>query len=327
MFCGTIINKKTEELKNMAGKGLGRGLGSLFGDAEQEFDNASAPRRSKDFTHENAAEHENTDGAMRIPIGKLFANPNQPRKHFDVDVLKELAASIMEHGIIQPIVVNQSGDRYMIIAGERRWRAAQMVGLDLIPAIVRNYGEKEIKEISLIENLQREDLNAIDAATAIQKLMEEHRYTQETVSTRIGKSRPYIANLLRLLDLCQETRDLVSENRLSAGHARTLVVVKDVLLQAELAAAAADGKMSVRDLEKAVKQSIKGLKKGVAPFPIQKPQPSGSVELRELKNIMQRIFSTKVEILGNDNKGCIRIDYYSRDDIDRIAEIMDNLKQ
>lgn len=298
-------------------KGLGRGLDSLFGSAEQEFDNAQTKSVKADVKAEAAAD-------TQIPISKLFPNPEQPRKHFDQTALEELAESIRRHGIIQPVVVNQSGARYMIIAGERRYRAAQMAGLTEIPAIVKNYSETEIKEISLIENLQREDLNAIEAAFAVQRLMSEHRFTQEAVAGRVGKSRPYITNLLRLLELGTEVQNMVVEDRLSAGHARALVSVKNRAAQLKLAQEAADGKMSVRDLEKAVKQYGKPQtgKEGTTPSAFVQ-----SLELKELKNLMQQVFATKVEIFGNDNKGKIYIDYYNRDDIDRIADIISGLKK
>jgi len=304
----------------MANKGLGRGLGSLFGDAGQEFDNAAAPRHRQGIELPESGTR--VEGAEQISLDKIFSNPDQPRKRFDAETLGELAASISEHGVIQPVILNKSGARYMLIAGERRWRAAKMAGLTEIPAVVKNYTPKEIKEISLIENLQREDLNAIEAAAAVRRLMAEHKYTQETVAGRIGKSRPYVANLLRLLELPQEVQALVAENRLSAGHARALAG-KDRALQVKLARDAADGKMSVRDMEKAVRRQDKAAG-------AQKQPPAAfklTTELKELKTAMQRVFATKVEIFGGENKGKIFIEYYSRDDIDRIADIIAELSR
>ena len=306
----------------MANKGLGRGLGSLLGTAEEEFVHAAGRGAAVKPPRADVLPSDG-DGVVLIPVGALSPNPDQPRKAFDPAALEELAASIRRHGVIQPLVaVSRGGGRYMLVAGERRWRAAQLAGLKAVPAVVKQYDEQEIKEISLIENLQREDLNAVEAARAIQRLMQEYRYTQENVASRIGKSRPYIANLLRLLDLPPDILSFVAADRLSAGHARALAALKDPAAQTRLADAACDGKMSVRDLERAVKAA--GAGKHPKPAP---PKPFGlTIELKELKTLLQRVFATKVEILGNDQRGRIYIDYYSRDDIDRIAELIFKLR-
>ena len=234
--------------------------------------------------------------------------------------MNELAASIKSHGIIQPIVVNNNDGEYMIIAGERRYRASKLLGLETIPCVVKNYTERQVKEISIIENLQREDLNPIEAARAIKQLMDEYNFTQEAVADRIGISRPNIANTLRLLSLCPEVIKMVEDNKLSAGHARCLVVVNDANVQIKFATAASDNKMTVRDLEKAVKMflSPKASKNNTP--------PQQSSELKELINEMQRVFATKVSAIGSDRKGRIYIDYYSRDDLDRICELVELLK-
>ena len=201
----------------MNNKGLGRGLNALFGlyDEEESY---------KNVTNQNKSEN----GVLEVDIDKIKPNPNQPRKNFDEDALKELAASIKVHGIVQPIVLNrQPNGEYLIIAGERRWRAARLCGLTKVPAIVKNYTDKQIKEISIIENLQREDLNPIEAARAIKQLMDEYNLTQEVVAERIGKSRSNIANTLRLLTLYPDVLKLVESGKISAGHARALVVVED----------------------------------------------------------------------------------------------------
>ena len=178
-------------------KGLGRGLDALFSDYTQEDGYKNITNNKKQ-----------NDGVLEIDITKIKPNPNQPRKNFDEDALKELATSIRVHGIVQPIVLNQQSDgTYMIIAGERRWRAANLCGLKTVPAVIKNYTDKQIKEISIIENLQREDLNPIEAARAIKQLMDEYGLTQETVSERIGKSRSNVANTLRLLSLYPDVID------------------------------------------------------------------------------------------------------------------------
>ena len=289
-------------------RGLGRGLDALFG----AFD--------ENKSYEKVT-NKNENGVLELDIGKIKPNPNQPRKNFDIDALNELAASIKVHGIVQPIVVNkQSNGDYLIIAGERRWRAANICGLKTVPVIVKNYTDKQVKEISIIENLQREDLNPIEAARAIKELMDEYGLTQEIVSERIGKSRSQIANTLRLLSLYQDVIKLVEEGKLSSGHARCLVVVNDPNDQIRLAQTAVTKGLNVRDLEKAVKNYTNPTKRVV----IKEEQ---SLELKELINQMQKTFATKVSAIGNDNKGRIYIDYYSRDDLDRIAELLELLNK
>lgn len=294
-------------------KGLGRGLDALFGVYKDEsYDNITVQSQSK---------KEESKGVAEIPIEKIKPNPNQPRKNFDAEALNELAASIKVHGIVQPIVVNDMGDgNYMIIAGERRWRAANICGLKTVPAVVRNYTDKQVKEISIIENLQREDLNPIEAAKAIKELMDEYNLTQEVVADRIGKSRSSIANTLRLLSLYPDVLKMVEDGKLSAGHARCLVVVEDKNQQIRLAQLAVSKNLSVRDLEKAVKNLENPQKRHII-------MPEQSLELKELIIQMQKTFATKVSAIGNDNKGRIYIDYYTRDDLDRIAELLELLNK
>lgn len=286
--------------------GLGKGLGALLS-AYDDYDD-TVKNTSSSATNE-------------IVLSSLVPNPNQPRKNFDQTALQELANSIKVHGVIQPLVVNDQKDgTYLIIAGERRYRASKLAGLNTVPCIIKDYSEKQIKEISIIENLQREDLNPIESARAIRQLMDEYKMTQEAVSERIGVSRPNIANTLRLLSLCPEVIALVENGKLSAGHARCLVPVQDYNSQIKLAMAASDNRMTVRDLEKAVKNLLKP-KDNTSKQPMEQ-----SIELKELVNEMQRTFSTKVSVIGNDKKGRIYIDYYSRDDLDRIAELIQLLK-
>ncbi len=223
------------------------------------------------------------------------------------------------HGVISPIILVPTGERYMIIAGERRYRAAKKAGLMTVPAIVRNYTPQQVKEISLIENLQREDLNPIETANAIKQLMEEYKYTQEEVADRIGKSRPAIANTLRLLTLSQPVIDLVAQGLLSPGHARCLVVVGDAEAQLALAKTGIDKKVSVREFEKMVKAYLTPK--------AEKAKQEQSIELKDLIGRMQRTFATKVSALGNDRRGRIYIDYYTRDDLDRIVDLMNQLEK
>lgn len=292
-------------------KGLGRGLEALFG----AFDN------NDNYKNITTQKKGNDTGVLEIDINKIKPNPNQPRKNFDQDALNELAASIKVHGIVQPIVLNQQPDgQYLIIAGERRWRAANICGLKTVPAVIKNYTDKQIKEISIIENLQREDLNPIEAARAIKELMDEYGLTQETVSDRIGKSRSNVANTLRLLSLYPDVMEMVEKGKISSGHARCLVVIEDPKEQIRLAQMVVSKNLSVRDLEKAVKAYTNPTKKVVV-------KEEQSLELKELINQMQKTFATKVSAIGNDSKGRIYIDYYTRDDIDRIAELLELLNK
>lgn len=290
-------------------KGLGRGLSALLSDSEQEYDigNVDEPI--------NTGATNETNTPTEISISQIEPNANQPRTIFDEASLVELANSIRLHGVISPLIlVKQDNGKYMIIAGERRWRAAKRAGLLTVPAIVRDYTPLQIKEISLIDNLQREDLNPIETARAIKQLMSEYSYTQEQVADRIGKSRPAVANSLRLLNLTPSVIDLIEKNLLSAGHARCLVTVSDPELQYKLANESITNGLSVRDFEKLIKKAT-SIKQ-------EKPAPVQSLELKDMVNRMQRVFATKVSVLGNDNKGRIYIDYYNRDDLDRIIDIL-----
>lgn len=228
--------------------------------------------------------------------------------------------SIKKHGIITPLIVTPRPDgKYMIIAGERRYRAATAAGLVSVPVCVRECTPVQIDELSLIENIQREDLNPMEVARAIKKLMDDYGYTQEEAAERIGKARPTVANLLRLMDLSEAVQKLVESGHLSAGHARCLVVVADPALQWELAEKGRDDKMSVREFEKLVKNTISPKKK-VEPV-------KQSLELKDMVVRMQRTFGTKVSLLGNDNKGRIFIDYYTPDDLSRLENMLAYLEQ
>ncbi len=293
-------------------RGLGKGLSALFSETEEDYG------RSLLFDEE---EGQTSNSITEIELSSIFANPNQPRKAFDQTKLNELADSISKHGVLAPIIVNKSGDRYMIIAGERRFRASKIAGLDKVPVIIKTYNERQIKEISLIENLQREDLNPIEAANAMKALMTDYGLTQEELADRIGKSRPSIANTLRLLSLVPEVVKMVEDGSLSAGHARTLVSVPGAD-QIKFAKAAVKDGLSVREVEKRVKDYF------LTPEEKEKKKirTELSLELKELISDMQRVFGTKVNAIGNDKKGRIYIDYYTRDDLDRLSELLEYLK-
>ncbi len=298
-------------------KGLGKGFAALLQDTQEDYSKFS-------FDNLGAEGEEIKNSVVEINIDLIEANPNQPRKIFDPTSLQELADSIAMHGVIMPIVVNKKGNKYMIIAGERRWRASRLAGMKTVPSIVKEYNERQVKEISLIENLQREDLNPIEAANAMKLLMEEYSITQEELAERIGKSRSAIANTLRLLTLEQGVIDLVATNQLSQGHARALITLPKNE-QLNIAKRAVSERLSVREVEQAVKnyynppEEEKRRKKA-------EMEANMSVELKDLIVRMQRAFGTKVSAIGNDKKGRIYLDYYTRDDLDRISDMLDKLK-
>ncbi len=287
--------------------GLGRGLDSLLKAYETG---------SNQNTSESTSKFAMRQGDIsKIPLNKVYANPNQPRKTFDKDSLNELAESIKVHGLLQPIIVNEMPDGYMIIAGERRFKACQLSGLKEVDAIVKQYSPKQIAEIAIIENLQREDLNPVELAKGIKKLMDEHGLTQEKVAERLSMSRSAVANNLRILYLYPEVLELVEKGKISFGHAKILVSVSDYATQMFLAKKIAKDKMTVRDLEREVTALMGGKKH-------KKPAKGASYELQEFVGELQRKLGTKVSVIGNDNKGRIYIDYYSQDDLDRLYDII-----
>jgi ParB family chromosome partitioning protein len=296
-------------------KGLGRGLDSLLGIFDKKDE---VVETKKVVSDKKVVENDNKKlDTTEIDISLIDNNVEQPRKNFDPTALKELAESIKTYGVIQPILVVPKKDRYMIVAGERRFRASKLAGLKKIPAVVREYTEQQVQEISLLENIQREDLNPIETAKAMKELLVNYGWTQEELADRLGKSRPVVANFIRLLSLCPEVIALIESGKLSAGHARSLVVVTDPEVQLKLAKDAVSKKITVRDMEKAVKELNN-------PKP-KKAQEELSIEMKDLVRTMQRKFSTKVNVIGNNKKGRIYIDYYNSDDLDRIYDLITRL--
>jgi len=292
--------------------GLGRGLDSLL----KVYDEEVVETKKEINSERSITNLEMRHGEVeKVDISKIYANPNQPRKNFDKESLNELAESIKIHGLIQPIIVNEMPDGYMVIAGERRFRAAKICGLKEIDAVVKNYTNKQVAEIAIIENLQREDLNPVEVAKGIKQLMEEYGLTQEKVSERLGKSRSAIANSLRILNLYPEVLDLIEKGKISFGHAKVLAAITDYTTQIILAKKIAKDKLTVRDLEKEV-ETLLGNKK------VKKPAKLPSEELQDFIGELQRKLGTKVSLIGNDKKGRIYIDYYSQDDLDRIYDIV-----
>ena len=278
--------------------GLGRGLDSLFPGAEEWG-----------------------TSIQEIPVGELDPNPDQPRQSFDQESIAQLADSIRDQGVLQPLlVVPASGGRYRIIAGERRYRASRVAGLETVPCIVKDIDVIRQMEIALIENLQREDLNPMEAARGIQALMKQCGYTQEKVSARLGKSRPAVANLLRLLSLPEEVTEMVRDGLISAGHARVLAGIRSTEEQIRLAKRAADEGMSVRRLEQlaAAAKEKPAKKRRPAPMP---------AELGELQEKIRLKTGLKSALTGSITKGRIVLQYSSRDELERLNELLDQIQE
>jgi len=255
-----------------------------------------------------------------IDIEKIFSRENQPRQKFDEEKLIELADSIKEHGIIQPIILKKTDKGYEIVAGERRWRAAKIAGLKRIPAVIKELNKEKMMEIALIENIQREDLNPLEEANAYKTLMEECGMTQEELAKKIGKSRSFIANTIRLLNLEDEIKEMIIEGKITSGHARALLSVEDPVERIRLAKKIADENISVRDVENIVKQkNERGEKKR------KKGKEETKKEMNNLNNIeemLKEALGTKVCIKGNEKRGKIEIEFYSEEELERIIELI-----
>lgn len=264
-------------------------------------------------------EQEDEKGKILIPLNEIRNDNNQPRKAFDNDKIAELTESIKTHGIIQPLILRKSDDGlYVIVAGERRWRAAKMAGLKDVPAIVMELSEKDVLEISLIENIQRQDLNPIEEASAYKKLLSDFNLTQEDLSKRIGKSRTAITNTMRLMNLDIRVQQYIIEGIITEGHGRALLGIKDKEIQYELSQKVIDENLSVRELERLVKRILEGKTS-------EEKETNNELNpyYKEIKNQLQSYFGTKVNISNKNNKGKIEIEYYSEDDLQRILDIID----
>ena len=290
-------------------RGLGRGLGALLG--EDVVAEASQPT-------EPAQPQAPVDAVRMLPIGQIDPNREQPRRSFDEEALKELAASIRAVGVLQPIIVAPSGDRFTIIAGERRYRASRLAGLSEIPAIVRDWDSQKRLEAALIENLQRDDLNPVEEAMGVRRLMDEAGLTQEKAAERLGKSRPAVANLLRLLTLPDSVKQMLAEGKLSAGHARALVTVEP-RRQVQLANLTVQQGWSVRQLERICAQPVK------ADAP--KARRPRDAQIGELENMARELFGTRVRLEGTTDSGRITLFYYNSDDLQRIWDVMEMARE
>ena len=254
-----------------------------------------------------------------IAITELDRNPEQPRREFDEEALQALAESMKEAGVLQPLLVVERGGRYQIVAGERRFRAARLAGLTSVPCIVRDFTPQEQMEAALIENIQREDLNAIEEAAAVRQLMDRCGYTQEKAAKRLGKSRPAVANLLRLLSLPEAVKAQVTAGKLSAGHARVLAGLEDERLQLALAERTVQEGLSVRALEKLAAQP--------APMTREKPEPRPlPLELQDMESRLRDAFGVRTQIRGNRKHGKIILQYYNEDELERLYQCMEALE-
>lgn len=278
---------------------LGKGLGALI---PEEIEKKEIKEDKKD--------------SLMIPLNKIKTYSEQPRKFFDNENIAELAESIKNHGIIQPILLRKNKSNYIIVAGERRFRAAKMLGLKEVPAIIKDLTENEVLEISLIENIQREDLNPIEEAIAYKKLLQEFNLTQQELSSRIGKSRVAITNTMRLLKLDERVQQYLIENVISEAHGRVLLSLENNDLQYEFAQKVIDNKLSVRDLERSIKLFLENSNKPKKESKVVNPY------VKDVQNKLQDYFGTKVIIDDKNQKGKIAIEYYSEEDLNRILELI-----
>lgn len=311
----------------MAGKksGLGRGLDALFPEKTVQ----SKPKTVKTVKEEKkvavdtkkSSQQETSNGERMMKISMIEPNREQPRKKFDEDALQELSESIKQYGILQPLLVSDKKDYYEIVAGERRWRAAKMAGLKAVPVVVKEFSTQEIVEISLIENIQREDLNPVEEAMAYKRLIDEFHLKQDEIAERVSKSRTAVTNSMRLLKLDFRVQQMMVDEMISAGHARAILAISDPEQQYNAAMKVFDEKLSVRETEKLVKSILTPTKK--------KPVVSNPTEdaiYESLEEKMKGITGTRVFIhRKKNNKGKIEIEYYSRDDLDRIIDLFESI--
>ena len=306
-----------EENKKKAARpkrGLGKGLNALFGESGYEPEKAADPEPEKQVEAEKSE--------VTVKIASIIANEKQPRKNFDEEELSQLTESVRQYGVLQPLLVKKEGEKYRIIAGERRYRAAKEAGLKEIPVVIRDYTSQQAAEVSIIENVQRADLNPMEEAMAYQMLIDDYGLKQEEIAGKVSKNRTTITNALRLLKLSDKVRLMVAQGALSAGHARTLVPIEDEETQYALAREVVEKQLSVRETERLVKQA--GRKK---PEKKKKDEPDLSIYFREYEDKMKEILGTKVHINRRDkNKGRIEIDYYSQNELERIMELLGKIR-
>lgn len=299
----------------MAARGLGKGLDALIPSTlGSDSSSKNISTKSKQEKKEEKAE-----GETIVNITKVEPNREQPRKNFDEDALEELAESIKQFGLLQPILVQDRKTYYEIIAGERRWRAAKKAGLKEVPVIIKNLTEQEIVEISLIENIQREDLNPIEEALAYKKLLTEFNLKQDEVAERVSKSRTAVTNSMRLLKLCDGVQQMIINDMISTGHARALISIEDPEQQYMIAQKVFDEKLSVRDVEKLVKDFGKPAKVKKAPV----TDEALAIIYQDIEEKLKQKLSTKVAISSKGNgAGKVEIEFYSHDDLDKLVDLL-----
>lgn len=297
-------------------KGLGRGLDTLIPEKK------SIKSSQKSETSKSAEKQEPQNGELMMKINMVEPNRDQPRKNFEEDALLELADSIKQMGVLQPLLVRKRNDYYEIIAGERRWRAAKIAGLKEVPVIIKDYTEQEIVEIGLIENIQRENLNPIEEAMAYKKLLEEFHLKQDEVAERVSKSRTAVTNSMRLLKLNEKVQQMIIDDMITTGHARALLAIDDQEQQYILANKIFDEKLSVRETEKLIKD-IKNPKKPKIKKPVE-----NAFLYDDLANKMKEVMGTKVNISTKGNgKGKIEIEYYSDKELERMFDMVMSLRR
>ena len=305
--------------------GLGKGLDSLIPDKTSKTvkngTSGSTQKKEKKISDKLADIKESPSGEVFLKVNEVEPNRDQPRKEFDEDALLELADSIKQYGVLQPLIVQKKAGYYEIIAGERRWRAAKLAGVKEIPVIIKEYTEQEIVEISLIENIQREDLNPVEEAQAYKRLIEEFHLKQDEIAERVSKSRTAVTNSLRLLKLSPRVQEMVVDEMISAGHARAILGISDFETQEMIALKVFDHKLSVRETEALVRKILKPSR--------QKETVSNSAEdavYESLEEKMKGITGTRVFIhRKKNNKGKIEIEYYSREDLERIIDLFESI--
>ena len=302
--------------------GLGRGLDALIPTKTPVEKAAVKKSNTEQETKEKSEEKKQVLSELKVKISSVEPNRNQPRKHFDEDSLLELAESIKQYGVLQPLLVSDKKDYYEIIAGERRWRAAKMAGIKEIPIIIKELTDQQVVEISLIENIQREDLNPIEEAMAFKRLIEEFHLKQDEIAERVSKSRTAVTNSMRLLKLSEKVQQMLIDEMISAGHARAILAVTDEKIQISIATKIFDEKLSVRETEKLVKKYLEP--------PKQKTVVKNTTEdaiYESLEEKIKGIMGTKVTInRKKNNKGKIEIEYYSRDELERIIELFETIR-
>ena len=290
-------------------RGLGKGLEALFSNSEID---------TKEISIEKTEESQEK-GISYIDINDIKPNKNQPRKAFDEEKLDELAVSIKEHGLIQPVILRKVKKGFEIVAGERRWRACRKAGLKEIPCIVKDLTDEENALLAIIENMQREDLNPIEEAEGINQMITSFGMTQEQVSKSVGKSRPYITNSLRLLKLPEQIRDMVSQGKLTTGHARAIAGVSNGEKQIKLAEYAVKEEISVREMEKLIKEENSAKKKSP------RKRNEKNADVKRVEEDLKQIMGTKVSLNQSGKKGKIEIEYYSREELERLIELLKTL--